>query len=316
MELPTHLLRVIIACTSGSTTLKNVLDSISECKLPQVYEKTLIVENGGPSLLEDLVLSYNERLNTEYLHISESGKNRALNTALRNIERGLIFFTDDDIYLGEHTLSAYATAAKRAGWGHFFGGPFDVTYEDEPPPEWLLPYLPPSAKGWAPDETDIADDFFGFVGFNWAGFAQDIHNAGRFKVDVGPGSRINSTGSETQLQLDLVQNGACAVYVPEATVTHRVPPNKCTPEWALHRSYRNGLQWGQFYYHNEFTDKMSTLWDYPLWMVKLLLKRAAQAGVKSFMNAQRRFDGRYWLNWQWGYIQGFRHARELARRDS
>ena len=296
--------------------MEDTLKSLLACKLPQSYEKTIVVENGGPPLLKKLVLSYDERLNTEYLHISESGKNRALNMALQNIDRGLILFADDDIFVGEHTLSAYATAAKQAGWGHFLGGPFDVTYEDNPPPEWLLPYLPPSAKGWAPDEADIGDDFFSFVGFNWAGFARDIHKAGCFKENVGPGSRTNSTGSETQLQLDLVRNGACAVYVPEATVMHRVPSSKCTPEWALHRSYRNGLQWGQFYYHNELNNEVRTFLGYPSWMVKLLLKRAAQAAIKFFKSSQKRFDGHYWLNWQWGYVQGFRDAHEQGRKTS
>jgi hypothetical protein len=54
---------------------------------------------------------------------------------------------------------------------------------------------------------------------------------------------------ETELQERLAAMQLRFVPVDEATVWHLIPPDRCSPEWALGRSYRHGLtqgiQWTQ-----------------------------------------------------------------------
>ena len=46
------------------------------------------------------------------------------------------------------------------------------------------------------------------------------------------------------MQRRLVTAGLKAVCVPQALVYHWVPRERCSPEWALERAYRNGIRSG------------------------------------------------------------------------
>src|SRR5262249_32776559 len=58
------------------------------------------------------------------------------------------FFFDDDVRVSTGIIETYVEAAQRYGPGHFFGGPLLIDAE-APCPAHLVPYLPPSATGWA-----------------------------------------------------------------------------------------------------------------------------------------------------------------------
>ena len=116
-----------------------------------------------------------------------------------------------------------------------------------------MSYLPKSVTGWQPPElatltageTPALDSRARFMGCNWAAFAQDLHGLGGFSEHFGPGSVTGSIGQESEMQRRLLSSGAFAVYVASALVYHWVPRDRCSPEFALHRAYREGVKRGQ-----------------------------------------------------------------------
>lgn len=251
---------VVVLPTSGCAPqrLHASLESLAACAKPSRYRETIVVENGPPAGARSVVEAFRNTMNARYVHVLEANKSAALNHVLSDVRDCFLFFTDDDVRIGEQTLMAYADAAASHSAGEFFGGPVHAAW-DVAPPEWLLPFLPRSAKGWSLEKVNVAEyehdyslapcpvcletiDFhrITFLGFNWAAFERDISALGGFDPARGPGSPTGTTGQETDMQRRMLAAGVRGRYVSGAPVWHHVPPSKCSPEWALRRAYRNG----------------------------------------------------------------------------
>ena len=139
-------LTTVIATNGRPDLLRRTLESLAACMKPTLYRGTIIVENGVKAGAEEVVGSCHPGLNARYLYDNRGNKCHALNTALEQVEEGLIFFTDDDVRIHPNTLCVYAEEAAGVEAGQFYGGPTGVDYEREPA-EWLRPYLPASARG-------------------------------------------------------------------------------------------------------------------------------------------------------------------------
>ena len=225
-------LYVLLATHERPGLLRRTLGSLSECRKPDTYEATVVAENGSKSGAEEIVRAYEDTLDARYRYASRGNKSHALNTALRDIDDGLIFFTDDDVRVHPEVLVRYAEAARGLDGGVYFGGPTDVDYE-EAPPDWIISSLPYSAKGWSRDS-----DWGYALGFNWAAFATDLKACEGFNEERGPGS--GSIGQETDMQKRLEASGVEQRFVDGGRVWHYVPRERCSPRWLLGRYYRMG----------------------------------------------------------------------------
>lgn len=231
-----HPLHIAIPTHGRPDLLQRTLDSLAACWIPKSLVQTIVIENGGQNGAEAVVAAASPRLKATYRFVPEGNKSHALNVGLEGIEDGLILFFDDDIRLDPHTLEAYVIAGDRFGEGHYFGGPFEVDYEVEPP-QWLKQYLPPSATGWkAPSEDFNISLTTNFYGFNWAMFTRDLIQTGPFNLERGPS--CIATGQETDMQIRLRERGIAPRYVSAAKVWHYVPQDRCSIEWAINRAYR------------------------------------------------------------------------------
>ena len=237
---------VVLLPTHGRPTLlARTLDTIAACTRPEGYGGCLVVENGTPSGAEVVVSTATEahpEAGFRYLHHGRANKSAALNAALATVASdSLCVFFDDDIRVEPSALMAYAEEARRhPGRDVFFGGPFGIDYEDEPP-EWVRQLLPWSAKG-ADAESICRSNMF--MGFNWAVVASAILDLGGFDPNFGPGSPTGATGQESNMQNRLRASGFSAVCVPGALVWHHVPTSRSGFRWALRRKYKGGLEWG------------------------------------------------------------------------
>ena len=228
------------------------------------------------------------------------GKAAAVNYALERIASGLAIFLDDDVRVDPRLLEAYARTCAEHG-DAFYGGPLSIDY-DVPPPAWLVPHLPPSAKGW----EFKPESWPWFLGANWAAPVDRIRAVGGFDPRLGSGAvRIgtasNPTGLETDLQRRLRSSGCTAVYVPEARVWHYVPADACSPAWARHRHYRYSMtaalehtEW----YHGR------RLFGLPLSMLFAYLRAIVQLVAVPFVDEPRAFRVRLNVAKRSGHLRG------------
>jgi len=235
---------VVIPTSNRADLLQRTLISLSDCKLPNIYRGTIVVENGSRKVAESIAKRFQQKLNLRYIYLRYGNKSHALNSVLATIDDSLVVFFDDDVRMEPGILEAYAEASKEKDSGEFYGGPFQVDYV-KPPPEWLKEFLPRSAVGWSlGQEPQRIQKGNLFTGFNWAAFSCDLRNLNGFSVDHGPGSKTSAVGQETEMEGRLLASGIVGRYVPSAMVWHYVPPERCSRQFASSRAYRWGLQGG------------------------------------------------------------------------
>lgn len=299
-------MHVCIATYSPGAGTQTMLERLALCHQPQALAGVWLVENGTRHSAFTPPPAAQEALPLHHLVLPQSGQARARQALVERLREGLVVFLDDDLLVPPHLLERYAEQAQISGRGHFFGGPVRAAYQ-QPPPEWLVPYLPRSARGWEPSVEAFRNASNPwFVGSNFAAFAEDILEVGGFGLHIGPGAlhpgtERNPTGHELLLQDRLKAHGCRPVYIPEAYVTHLVPAEHATPDWALHRTYRNGLSEGV---RNVASRALARP---PRWVWRQLLTAWAQKQVAALRrDPSRRFaaENRY-RRWR-GVLDGAR----------
>jgi glycosyltransferase involved in cell wall biosynthesis len=299
------MLHIVIATRGRAGLLERTLRSLEKCEPVSVYGQALVIENGERSGAEDVVRRAAAPLRARYLFHPEANKSSALNAALHQLEDGLVVFLDDDVLVGEGLLRAYAAAASGVTQGVFFGGPVHADYELQPAP-WLMPYLPVGAKGWSLDPTTTVITSPDFLGANWAAFARDLKEFGGFDPWFGPGSATRSTGQEQAMQIRLLGAGLHGRYVPDAEVWHWNPQDRCSPRWALHRAYRNGVKYGL---QARLPADIVRVWGYPRYAVRSAAEKTLWAIVRS---VDPRPEARFKARHEWLVALGFLKGNRLA----
>ena len=238
--------QVVIPTHRRLPLLERTLLSLAAGRIPRDLERVIVLENGCDEGAADLCMRLAPQLPVEYHHRPDAGKGRSLQWAFERLRRGFVVLLDDDIRVSDGLLEEYASAARRLGRGHFFGGPLEIDYEaDAKPEEWLKRYLPPSARGWRPaNPLAPCENLDFFKGANLGVFAEDVLAVSGFMGAIGPGALVpgtegNPTGLEDALQHQMLQAGMTPVYLERAVAWHWVPPERCSESWALQRAYRN-----------------------------------------------------------------------------
>ena len=305
---------VVIATREREALLARTLAALALCRRPEGFSGTIVVENGRRGGTEALVRAAPASLDARYLFESAGNKSKALNTALAQIGEGLVVFLDDDIRVGPDLLEAYTEAARSSeyaasdgrGTRHFFGGPVEAEYENAPP-DWLIEFLPASARGWRPNDPAEVRQKALFLGFNWAAFASDLRRVGGFSERLGPGSDAG-VGDEREMQISLIAAGLEGQFVPQALVHHWVPRDRCSPQWTLERAYRNGVRRGLVTPDGQET---LTIAGYPLVLIRRTIGRWMRFQLHRLSgNRGRQFAAQFKYHRQRGVLRG-----AMLRRD-
>ena len=299
----------VIATHGRSSLLERTLASVAQAARPGGFERVIVIENGSAAGAEKVCRQAEGKLPVEYRHTGQPGKSRALQQVLEALGDGFVLFLDDDVRVCPQLFELYAQAASEHGADCFFGGPFQVDYQGDPPPAWLVDYLPWSAKGWQPDDPTESLKWNRFIGFNYGAFVRRVLEVGGFNPDIGPGAMRagtagNPVGQETEMQNRLLADGCRPIYLPGAMVWHYVPGNRCTPRWTLHRWYRMAVTEGM----SETKDLEGPRWrGVPRWMYRraAALWWAAHRPDGSCDKSDRFNRKKQYYEWR-GYMAGLR----------
>ena len=242
-------LNIAICCYQPDADASRMLSSLASCSGLEAIDTVWLVENGTTSTEYTPPREAGESLPLRHVVLPERGVARARQWVVDTVQGGFMVFLDSDVTIHPALVEAYSRAMAQSKRGVIYGGPLDVRYES-PPPDWLIPYLPRSARGWDPVDpnSELSHDPW-FCGANFGAYCEDILACGGFNVDLGPGSAPTPgaaypTGHEVDLQSRMIANGATLEYLANARVVHAVPRDRCTPEWSLGRSYQAGIERG------------------------------------------------------------------------
>jgi hypothetical protein len=220
--------------------LRRTLGSLTKVHWPEGLTGIWLVENGPQVGAQTVCAEFAGRLPAlHYLHEPQLGLSAARNAGAKASNGEYIVFFDNDVRVGEGTLQAYEQAFRDYGPACFYGGPVHPEY-DIPPPDWLRPYLPPSAVYWhlADGTGPIPEPLL--LGPNHALSRRGLQAAGGYDP-IGATGKRGGVGEETRLQKRIQATGGQLIYIANAPVWHYVPAPECSPAWALERKFREGL---------------------------------------------------------------------------
>ncbi|MEE9320644.1 MAG: glycosyltransferase [Granulosicoccus sp.] len=235
---------VIIPTHSENTEIGDTLESLSLCRRPSGFLKTIVVENGPVCYAEAVVrrlASANPHLAIDYQYVPLANKSNAQNEALATLTQNcLILFTDDDVRFDENLLVVVADAAQGFHTGVVFGGPVRINASGKLP-QRLKAAMPSSMTGFPADRKRTPSYF---LGANYAAFSNDVKRLGGFDPRFGPGSKLMASGDESMMMRTMRNSGFEFRYLPDAIVWHSVDYSKITDEVMVDRRYRGGLERG------------------------------------------------------------------------
>ena len=309
-------MNAIIATHGRRELLRRTLASLVEAHRPDGFERLIVVENGSDSGAREICREAADRQAVTYQHLEQAGKSRALQLVLEQLKDGFILFLDDDIRVCPELFEVYAAAARTHGPNAFYGGPLLIDHEGNPPPEWLVKYLPYSSSGWQLEESDAVDPHTRFLGANYGAFVDRLLRVGGFRSYLGPGSHRpgsmgNPEGEESDVQARLLSEGCPAIYLPDARVWHWLPEDRCTPRWALHRCYRRAVAEG---IQETVPPGSPRLFGVPRWTWRPWLRLGVSALMANLLpDAETRFLVKRAFYQCRGRMTGMRWQRRIGR---
>lgn len=185
----------------------------------------LVVANACNDETASVIRSFESRLPLTLAEESCLGLSHARNRAAAVATGQYIAWLDDDCLIEPGYLRAYEEAFRSRPEAWFFGGPICADFEGNVP-VWLdeiLPVVGPvfgcRELGSVPRKLDARTLPFGG---NFAVRA-DIQRRYRYDPAFGRRGELGSLGEETRLLLEMLTDGGCGWWVPEARVRHFVP---------------------------------------------------------------------------------------------
>lgn len=226
---------VIIPTCDRPALLRACLESIDLAAVStSMRVRALVVDNGARSAASDVLRAFRPRaIDVLALREPVSGKSRALNRALRELQADLVGFVDDDEALETDWFEVAEREFLDPAIG-FIGGPYIPQFES-PPPSWL-PAGYPAVIGATDSLTDRvryrADAGPVLMGGNAIVHAALQRRAGEFDVSLGPSAEQRQrTGEDHDMFLRYLQHGAVGYFVPQLRIRHHVPSDR------LHKDY-------------------------------------------------------------------------------
>ncbi len=305
---------VVFATRNRAAGLVAVLECFVRLMAPADGWKLIVVDNGSDDGTARLLGTYARRLPLTALSEPDTGKNRALNTALPHLEGNLIILTDDDVLPNPDWLLRLQQAALDHPEASLFGGTV-LPQWSRPRPAWLTEWAVPFSVLYAQQKRRAGPcSCEAIFGPNMA-VRRGVFRAGyRFSETVGPDQsrRMYAMGGETEFLRRAEAAGFAGWFAPEAVVKHIIRSEQLDESWILKRAYRYGIGEGARYVTRRIGrgDASTRL------PVRLRLRRLAY-GAAAWLTqllppSALRLRIRYKTRVMAGIIDGLREQPELA----
>ncbi len=234
---------VIIATFNRAEQLRRTLQSFRALSpVPcQPSWELIVVDNNSSDETRAVVGAASpprSALPLRYLSEPRPGQSAARNRGIAESKAELLAFTDDDVDVDARWLAALGGAAERHPRASFFGGRILPRWE-QPAPAWIIAHSATLLSGVTMhlDLGDAEREFtdparpYGVYGANMmfrrSVFAGDL----RFREDLGLKPGETTRREESEFIRDLLTAGQTGVYVPDAIVHHRNPPERATERY-------------------------------------------------------------------------------------
>lgn len=292
------MIDVVIPTYGKDTRLRATLGAIDRSQHSDVVRKILVIENGKKHLAEQICTQFSQ-LPLRYHHISTQGLVAARNFGISASDAPYLVFLDDDISVTEDFFIGYAKSILKHGEGFFFGGPLLAEYE-KPPPEWLIKYLPWSAKDYHPASNPDETSNPIFLGGNMCISRASLHEVGGYEGLGASGSNSGGVGEENRLQQRLVQLGYRGICVTSALGHHWVPVDRCSEKFIAQRQRRHA-------YTEAFYDEriFPQIFQCPRWVGGLFL-RSILGRLRASKKPEARLQAKIAFQRSIGLMQGYR----------
>ncbi len=312
-------LSVIICTYNRANMISNVLDDLHRQIVPQdLAWEVLIIDNNSTDNTKALVETHVKRsaYPIRYIFEPRQGKSHALNTAIEKSEGSILAFTDDDVNVDPHWVSAVHSIFNQYDCMGMAGRIRAVW--NVPKPMWLAGEGPDRITG-ALVEFEFGDKPClltepGF-GANMAFRRVVFEKYGGFQTALGPfgyslHSRIPAArgGEDVELFSRVIQAGEKIIYSPSALIFHPVEKER-TQKRYFKRWY---FSWGRSWVRKEgMPEDAPGLAGVPRYMFRVLLDRFIQWAFT--FNLRSRFSKKLKLYLALGQII---EAYSLAHKPS
>jgi glycosyltransferase involved in cell wall biosynthesis len=230
---------VIISTYNRCESLRRTLQTCCELEIPRgVTWELLVVDNNSHDATRQVCESFAGRLPLRHTFEPRQGVSCARNRGVAETTAPIVMFTDDDIDVDQQWLASLYNAVERHPEISIFGGRIFPRWE-QPPPAWvqensesmLRPLVAHLDLG---DQEKVLTDTCAAPWGPSMVFRRSVLTPRfRFREDVGRNGQNHIRAGETELIQRLVKAGHQRLYVPQAIVYHRNPPDCATERFVF-----------------------------------------------------------------------------------
>jgi glucosyl-dolichyl phosphate glucuronosyltransferase len=234
---------VAICTWNRAASLSDTLEVLTTQRVPTGIEwECVVVNNHCTDNTDDVLAEFVRRLPIRRVFEPIAGISRARNAAIREARGELVLFLDDDERADPEWIAAYADASARWPSASYFGGRIEPRFLSEPPAyvtansEALAGIF--GIRDFGPTQRMFRDGeapYGGNMAIRRKVFADMV-----FDENLGHRHADRVMGEETQFFEKLNRRDERGVWVPEAKVKHRVPPENLTADGIYRHFFTHG----------------------------------------------------------------------------
>ena len=236
---------IIIPTYNRASFLADTIKSINTEVNSEIDMEILVIDNASTDETREVVQNNqgNSQYPLRYIHEEKIGLHYSRHTGAMEAQGEILLFIDDDVYISPGWLEAHLFAHNDSDvWA--VGGRVIPHWEVDPP-DWVhkIPkdYLSLLDYG---DHSHPIGKNEGINGCNYSIKKKLLFDVGGFHPDSfsDPSMMWYRGDGEAGLTKNILAVGGIVMYEPKAILEHRIPGERLTPEYFLHRGLKHGIE--------------------------------------------------------------------------